>query len=106
MFAAFGWWFPEEGKEPFGWDKANTNALIDSGSPYDLTTGMVNMKEVPVRGLQGQVSFRSGGPNTYYEGGVLREHFYRSVFLTQRGKVTRVVTNVRDATELHRLQDN
>ena len=47
VFAAFGWWFPEDRKKLFGWDKANINLLIDSGPPYDRTTGIVNIKGIP-----------------------------------------------------------
>lgn len=47
--ASFGWWFPEDRENLFGWDRANINLLIDSGPPYDKTTGIVNMKGVPCK---------------------------------------------------------
>ena len=49
VFAAFGWWFPEESSGIDGWQRSNLNVLTGSGPPYDSMTGGVQIKGIPCR---------------------------------------------------------
>jgi len=50
VFAAFGWWFPEEGESNlYGWRKSNINVLIESEPPYEVTTGTKQLRGIPCR---------------------------------------------------------
>ena len=49
VFVAFGWWFPEEPSNLFQWDKSNLNILTESGPPYDMVAGGVQIKGLPCR---------------------------------------------------------
>jgi anaerobic selenocysteine-containing dehydrogenase len=49
VFVAFGWWFPEEPSDLSQWDKSNLNILTESGPPYDMVTGGVQIKGLPCR---------------------------------------------------------
>jgi anaerobic selenocysteine-containing dehydrogenase len=54
VMAAFGWWFPEETSEVFGWDKSNINMLTPSGPDYDAPTGGVALRGIPCRLYRGK----------------------------------------------------
>jgi anaerobic selenocysteine-containing dehydrogenase len=49
VMAAFGWSFPEEENNQYGWRKANLNILSDNDPPYDPTTGSVQLRGIPCR---------------------------------------------------------
>jgi len=50
VFAAFGWWFPEEGPSKlYGWRKSNINVLLENEPPYDPTTGSAQLRGIPCR---------------------------------------------------------
>lgn len=49
VYAAFGWWFPEENATLCGWDRANINVLTPSGPDYDPETGSINLRGIPCR---------------------------------------------------------
>jgi anaerobic selenocysteine-containing dehydrogenase len=48
IMPAFGWWYPEEKENLYGWKKSNINVLID-GSPEELSTGAVQLRGIPCR---------------------------------------------------------
>ena len=45
---SFGWWFPEEPKNLFEWDKANVNILM-SNEPAELASGTVETRGIPCK---------------------------------------------------------
>ncbi|MBI2953477.1 MAG: molybdopterin-dependent oxidoreductase [Chloroflexi bacterium] len=47
--AAFGWWFPEDAKSVYGWDRSNINVLIGDEGPYDTAVGCQVLRGVPCR---------------------------------------------------------
>ncbi len=49
VFVAFGWWFPEEPSDLYQWDRSNLNILTESGPPYDMIAGGVQIKGLPCR---------------------------------------------------------
>jgi anaerobic selenocysteine-containing dehydrogenase len=49
VFVAFGWWFPENPSGIYEWQKSNLNILTESGPPYDLFTGAVQIKGIPCK---------------------------------------------------------
>lgn len=50
VFAAFGWWFPEEGESNlYGWRKSNINVLTETEPPYEVTTGTKQLRGIPCR---------------------------------------------------------
>lgn len=49
VFGAWGWWFPEEPANLYGWDKSNFNILTEHEPPYESTTGSVDLKGIPCR---------------------------------------------------------
>ncbi len=60
VMPAFGWWFPEEGKNQYQWRKVNINILTDNDPPYDASTGSVQLRGVPCR-VYSERSFKSEG---------------------------------------------
>ncbi|MBW1925470.1 MAG: molybdopterin-dependent oxidoreductase [Deltaproteobacteria bacterium] len=48
VMPAFGWWYPEEKEDLFGWRKSNLNILVD-GSPEELSTGAVQLRGIPCK---------------------------------------------------------
>lgn len=50
VYAAFGWWFPEEERESVcAWDRSNINVLTPSGPEYDPETGSLGLRGLPCR---------------------------------------------------------
>jgi anaerobic selenocysteine-containing dehydrogenase len=49
VFVAFGWWYPEDPSGLNQWDKSNLNILTESGPPYDMVVGGVQIKGLPCR---------------------------------------------------------
>jgi len=49
VFAAFGWWFPEDPEDLYQFRKSNINVLIDGAPPYDPVTGSVEMGGIPCK---------------------------------------------------------
>lgn len=49
VHAAFGWWFPEDTKGLYGWDRANVNVLTGDEEPYDPAVGCMVLRGVPCR---------------------------------------------------------
>ena len=47
--ASFGWWFPEQPKSLYGWNKSNLNILTRSEPPYDPTNGGIDLRGIPCR---------------------------------------------------------
>jgi anaerobic selenocysteine-containing dehydrogenase len=48
VMPAFGWWYPENREDLFGWKKSNINVLI-GGAPEELSTGAVQLRGIPCR---------------------------------------------------------
>jgi len=48
VFAAFGWWFPEDPANLLQWDKSNVNILFDS-EPDEPATGSLELRGMPCR---------------------------------------------------------
>lgn len=49
VFAAFGWWFPEEPANNFQFRKSNINMLTDNDPPYDPQLGTTPFRGIPCR---------------------------------------------------------
>lgn len=50
VFAEYGWWYPERGKETlYGWQESNFNVLTDSGSPAEPAVGSTYLRGIPCR---------------------------------------------------------
>ena len=49
VIASFGWWFPEDRDDKFGWDRSNINMLTCDEGPYDPVSGCMVLKGVPCR---------------------------------------------------------
>ena len=49
VMAAFGWWFPEQAEDGYGWRDSNLNMLTPSGPDYDPSTGGVTLRGIPCR---------------------------------------------------------
>ncbi|MEE9612357.1 MAG: hypothetical protein V3W19_13970, partial [Desulfatiglandales bacterium] len=49
VMASFGWWFPEEATNEYGWRKGNINILTQSGPDYDPGTGGVTLRGIPCK---------------------------------------------------------
>ncbi len=49
VFASFGWSFPEDENNQYGWRKANINVLTDNDPPYETGTGSVQLRGIPCR---------------------------------------------------------
>ncbi len=49
VFAAFGWWFPEEPGDMYQFRKSNINVLTESDPPYDPHLGSIEFRGVPCR---------------------------------------------------------
>ena len=49
VMPAFGWWFPEQADEGYGWRGSNLNMLTPSGPDYDPSTGGVTLRGIPCR---------------------------------------------------------
>ena len=49
VMAAFGWWFPEQADEGYGWEDSNLNMLTPSGPDYDPSTGAVTLRGIPCK---------------------------------------------------------
>ncbi len=48
VFASFGWWFPEEPSNLYGWSKSNINILTED-EPADSAIGAVLLRGIPCR---------------------------------------------------------
>ena len=51
VYAAFGWWFPEEPSNFMQWDKSNVNILFDS-EPEEPATGSLELRGMPCRAFK------------------------------------------------------
>jgi anaerobic selenocysteine-containing dehydrogenase len=49
IFAAFGWWFPEEPEDLYQFRKSNINVLTDSDPPYDPQQSNPELRGIPCR---------------------------------------------------------
>ena len=49
VVASFGWWFPEQSGNGYGWKQSNINMLTPSGPDYDPSTGGMTLRGVPCR---------------------------------------------------------
>jgi len=49
VFAAFGWWFPEQAKSGYGWTGSNLNMLTPNGPDYDPSSGGITLRGLPCR---------------------------------------------------------
>jgi len=50
IFAEYGWWYPERGKESlYGWQESNLNILSDSLSPAEPAVGSTYLRGIPCR---------------------------------------------------------
>jgi anaerobic selenocysteine-containing dehydrogenase len=49
VFAAFGWYFPEEASNLYEWTKSNINILTESDPPDDAAIGSVELRGVPCK---------------------------------------------------------
>ncbi|MBT4673172.1 MAG: molybdopterin oxidoreductase, partial [Rhodospirillaceae bacterium] len=49
VVASFGWWFPEQAENGYGWRQSNINMLTPSGPDYDPSTGGITLRGVPCR---------------------------------------------------------
>lgn len=50
VFASFGWWFPEKGRETlYGYEESNINVLTDADPPYDGETGAPELGGIPCK---------------------------------------------------------
>jgi len=50
VFAEYGWWSPEKGKESlYGWQEGNLNVLSDSHSPAEPAVGSTYLRAIPCR---------------------------------------------------------
>jgi anaerobic selenocysteine-containing dehydrogenase len=47
--ASYGWWFPEEPANLYGWSNSNINMLTESEPPYEPTLGSVELRGIPCR---------------------------------------------------------
>ena len=48
--ASFGWWFPEDSSNLYGWDRANINVLSgDDDGPIDKAVGSTVLRGIPCR---------------------------------------------------------
>ncbi|MDT3700967.1 MAG: molybdopterin-dependent oxidoreductase [Thermincola sp.] len=47
--ASFGWWFPEDPSNLYGWDRANINVLIGDDYPLDRAVGSALLRGIPCR---------------------------------------------------------
>ena len=48
--ASFGWWFPEDSSNLYGWDRANINILSgDDDGPIDRAVGSTVLRGIPCR---------------------------------------------------------
>ena len=49
IVTSFGWWFPEDKKNLYGWRKSNINMLTRSEPPYDPGIGTVDLRGIPCK---------------------------------------------------------
>ncbi len=50
VFASFGWWFPEKGRETlYALEESNINMLTDADPPYDGETGAADLGGIPCK---------------------------------------------------------
>ena len=49
VIASYGWWFPEEPSNLYGWNRSNLNILTESEPPYEPTLGSVELRGIPCR---------------------------------------------------------
>lgn len=49
VYAAFGWWFPEEPENLFQFKKSNINVLTEDDPPYDPQIGSMELRGVPCK---------------------------------------------------------
>lgn len=48
VIAPFGWWFPDDPTNLYGWDKSNVNILFQT-EPAEPATGSLNIRAMPCR---------------------------------------------------------
>jgi anaerobic selenocysteine-containing dehydrogenase len=49
VYAAFGWYFPEESEDLYQFRRSNINVLTDIDPPYENLTGAIELGGIPCR---------------------------------------------------------